>query len=216
MSRFAMRRDKKSASAATRSTDHSVRRKDRAVIPTQLRARLGALAYTHEMHPGGEARSTGVGRDYNASESSAGKRVAIIQRMRNNVVQRCGKKGSGSGLKESEIRDLARRYTLSDQTYICHILDRHGPSSKYKDKTRFEKNFDIKGGIDQTLKDSSSKVMPNTEDKKGHIRDGYIFEKTFVVSIGKETRTDGTVADLYTLKVVIDMSGNVITAFPKR
>lgn len=99
MSGFAMRRDKKSASAATRSTDHSVRRKDRAVIPTQLRARLGALAYTHEIHPGGEARSTGVGRDHNTSESGTGKRVAIIQRMRNNVVQKCADEGSNTSKK---------------------------------------------------------------------------------------------------------------------
>lgn len=94
MSRIVLRREKKSASAAARGANQPVRRKDRAGIPIQLRGRPGVLAYTQEMHSGDVARSTDVGHDYHASESSTGKRVAIIQRMQNNVVQRCGKRGN--------------------------------------------------------------------------------------------------------------------------
>lgn len=100
MSGFVMRKEKKGKSAAGRSKVHSVRKKDHAGIPVQLRARWDALAYTQEMHSNGVARSTGVGHDHRASESSTGKRVAIIQRMRNNVVQRCKRnKGSNSSKK---------------------------------------------------------------------------------------------------------------------
>lgn len=126
MSGFAMRRDKKSASAATRSTDHSVRRKDRAVIPTQLRARLGALAYTHEIHPGGEARSTGVGRDHNTSESGTGKRVAIIQRMRNNVVQRCEERQSGSGTLSGKWKKVNESMSQFSKDYQKEITGQEG------------------------------------------------------------------------------------------
>lgn len=99
MSGFVMRTEKKSTSTAGRSADHSVRRKDRTQIPAQLRARLDTLSHTHEMHSGGVTRSTGIGRDRHVSESSTGKIVAIIQRMRNNVVQRCGKKRGSSGTR---------------------------------------------------------------------------------------------------------------------
>lgn len=119
MSRTVMRIEKKSTSAAVRSANHSVRRKDRAIIPTQLRARtkqgtksffddmsvhydsdmpsrLDVLAYTQGMHFGGVARGTDVGRGHQTNENGAGKGVAIIQRMRNNVVQRCGTGKDGS------------------------------------------------------------------------------------------------------------------------
>lgn len=49
MSGIVMKRERKSTSAAGRSTDHSVRRKDRKEIPVQLKARINALAYTHEI-----------------------------------------------------------------------------------------------------------------------------------------------------------------------
>ena len=49
-----------------------------------LPARPDALTYS-----GGVARSTGVGRGHRSNKSNAGKRVAIIQRKRNNVIQRC-------------------------------------------------------------------------------------------------------------------------------
>lgn len=49
MSGIVMKRERKSTSAAGWSTDHSVRRKDRTEIPVQLKARINALAYTHEI-----------------------------------------------------------------------------------------------------------------------------------------------------------------------
>ena len=50
-------------------------------------------------------------------------------------------------------------------------------------------------------------VGPNTAG-----REGYIFEQTFSNPIG----TNSKGKPLYTLKVVIDEAGNVITAFPKK
>mgnify|MGYP004492296117 CR=1 FL=1 len=41
-------------------------------------------------------------------------------------------------------------------------------------------------------------------------RSGYIFEQTFSYAIGKNSKGK----DLYTIKVVIDEYGNVVTAFP--
>lgn len=43
-------------------------------------------------------------------------------------------------------------------------------------------------------------------------RKGYIFEQTFDTPIGASSKGK----PLYTLKVVIDENGNVITAFPKK
>lgn len=51
------------------------------------------------------------------------------------------------------------------------------------------------------------KIGPNTAG-----REGYIFEQTFSNPIG----TNSKGKPLYTLKVVIDEAGNVITAFPKK
>lgn len=155
MSRFAMRRDKKSASAATRSTDHSVRRKDRAVIPTQLRARLGALAYTHEMHSGGVARSTGVGRDHNTSESGTGKRVAIIQRMRNNVVQKCADEGSNSSNKPNNAIQAYEVTTYADFTKRSVV----GDNLEGHEMWQFA-NQKANGYATKRLKEEASKKNP--------------------------------------------------------
>lgn len=106
MSGIVMRTEKHPPGTAVQSADHSVRRRDRTKIPTQLRAsmkqrtepvfdaasahynldmpsRFGALSYTQE-------KRVDVGRGHQANESSVVKKVAIIQRIRNNVVQRCG------------------------------------------------------------------------------------------------------------------------------
>lgn len=50
-------------------------------------------------------------------------------------------------------------------------------------------------------------VGPNTAG-----REGYIFERLFSYPIGTSSKGK----PLYTLKVVIDEAGNVITAFPKK
>ena len=73
--------------------------------------------------------------------------------------------------------------------------------------SRFNLDFDIKEGIDSTLKGDNFIVKPNT-----NVRDGYIFEQTFKNPIGIDSKGK----PLNTLKVVIDESGNVVTAFPKK
>lgn len=120
-----------------------------------------------------------------------------------------GKSGSksGSGSKFQEVFDLADNYTLSDDTFDNHILDRHGPNSTYGNKSHFNADFDIRNSIDSTLTGDNFIVGPNTAG-----REGYIFEQTFSNPIG----TNSKGKPLYTLKVVIDEAGNVITAFPKK
>lgn len=114
---------------------------------------------------------------------------------------------SGSGSKFQEVFDLADNYTLSDDTFDNHILDRHGPNSTYGNKSHFNADFDIRNSIDSTLTGDNFIVDPNTAG-----REGYIFEQTFSNPIG----TNSKGKPLYTLKVVIDEAGNVITAFPKK
>ena len=124
-------------------------------------------------------------------------------------IEGIGKSGSksGSGSKFQEVFDLADNYTLSDDTFDNHILDRHGPNSTYGNKSHFNADFDIRNGIDSTLTGDKSIVGPNTAG-----REGYIFEQTFSNPIG----TNSKGKPLYTLKVVIDEAGYVITAFPKK
>jgi RHS repeat-associated protein len=106
-----------------------------------------------------------------------------------------------------DVFDAADNYKLSNDTYVEHILDRHGPNSTYTNKSHFNSDFDIKSSIDSTLKGDNFIVRPNTNG-----RNGYIFEQTFNNAIG----TNAKGKPLYTLKVVIDDLGNVITAFPKK
>lgn len=113
----------------------------------------------------------------------------------------------GTGSKFQDVFDLADNYNLSDDTFNNHILDRHGPNSTYGNKSHFNADFDIKDGIDSTLRGDNFVVGPNTAG-----REGYIFEQTFTNPIG----TNSKGKPLYTLKVVIDEDGNVITAFPKK
>ncbi|NLP14933.1 MAG: hypothetical protein GX383_10785, partial [Clostridium sp.] len=113
----------------------------------------------------------------------------------------------GSDSKLKEVFNTAENYNLSDDTFNNHILDRHGSNSAYNNKSHFNTDFDIKAGIDSTLKGDNFIVKPNTGE-----RSGYIFEQTFKDAIGVNSKGK----PLYTLKVVIDEGGNVITAFPKK
>lgn len=112
--------------------------------------------------------------------------------------------------------EVANNYKLTDEQFNDHILKRHGPNSNYNNRDHFNDGFDIKKGIDDTLHEDSTIISANppTTDKAGNIieRSGYNFEKTYDTPIG--TSPDGK--PLYTLKVVIDENGNVITAFPKK
>ena len=114
---------------------------------------------------------------------------------------------SGSGSKFKDVFDLADNYKLSDDTFNNHILDRHGPNSLYGNKSHFNADFDIKNGINSTLKGDNFIIKSNTAG-----RDGYIFEQTFTNPIGINSKGK----PLYTIKVVIDEFGNVVTAFPKK
>lgn len=57
------------------------------------------------------------------------------------------------------------------------------------------------------MKGNNFTVGPNTAGRKG-----YIFEQTFTNPIGVNSKGK----TLYTLKVVIDETGDVITVFPKK
>lgn len=107
----------------------------------------------------------------------------------------------------SAARKAADNYNLDEERYLEHIMGRHGYGSTYKPKkeSKFIKSFDIKKGISDTLKDFSVTPKPNTAG-----RAGYIFEKIYNKVIG--VAPDGT--KLYKLKVVLDETGNVITAYP--
>jgi hypothetical protein len=118
--------------------------------------------------------------------------------------------GDTEKIIDSEFREAfnaADNYSLSEETYENHILNRHGSNSMYRNKSHFNSDFNIKEGISSTLIGDNFIVKSNTGD-----RVGYIFEQTFENSIGVNSK--GKL--LYTLKVVIDEYGNVITAFPKK
>jgi len=124
----------------------------------------------------------------------------------------CKKKNGSNNIqtKESklqEVSNLADNYKLSEEQYINHIVERHGPYSSYTNKSHFNSDFDIKNGINSTLRGGNSIIKTNTNG-----RSGYIFEQTFPSAIG----TNKKGIPLNTLKVVIDENGSVITAFPKR
>ncbi len=64
-----------------------------------------------------------------------------------------------------------------DRVYTNHILERHGSNtnnSAFANKSKFNSDFDIRAGIDSTLKGNGVLVKPNTSG-----REGYIFEQTF-------------------------------------
>lgn len=114
-----------------------------------------------------------------------------------------------AGSKLDEVVQLAKRYVLSDSYYDTHILYYHGPSSIALNKSKFYSGYDIKKGIDDSLKGSENVLIkPNTAD-----RAGYIFYKRYVNPIGVDS--DG-VTKCYYLKVVIGENGSVITAYPDK
>lgn len=147
------------------------------------------------------------------AKSSAGKVVSKAKQViskgktNNSVIESQVSTTKNSKIKE--ILDVADNYNLSDETFNEHILKRDGPNSLYKNKSHFDSGFDsgfdVKYGINSTLRGNNFIMRPNTNN-----RSGYIFEQTFIKGIG--TNSKGKV--LYTMKVVIDEIGNVVTAFP--
>ena len=170
-----------------------------------------ALAILVPYAPGSYVAKAGVALskvDEFAQVGKIGKEkgAATVSEAVSDNVQQAAKSESGKVSKFQEVFDIADNYTLSDDIFNNHILDRHGPNSTYGDKSRFNADFDIRNGIDSTLTGDNFVVGSNTAG-----RDGYIFEQTFTNPIGTNNRGK----PLYTLKVVIDETGNVITAFPK-
>lgn len=87
-------------------------------------------------------------------------------------------------------------------------MERHGSGrGTFPNKSKFNSDFDIKKGIDDALRSDKSIVKPNTSG-----REGTIFEHTFDKPIG----TNPKGKPINTIKVVIDESGNVVTAFPQK
>lgn len=99
---------------------------------------------------------------------------------------------------------IADNYKLTDYQFKNHILKLHGANSQIAMKSKFFRSFSIKKGIDDTLKGGDSFVIPNTIG-----RPGFIFIKKYDTPIGY---VNGKEANY--LKVVIDETGRVITAFP--
>ena len=153
----------------------------------------------------GQASEAGAAVTVTAGLSNPDYYVKNNQAAHFEQVPRAGEGGTGS--KFQEVFDLADNYTLSDNTFNNHILDRHGPNSSYGNKSHFNLDFDIIDGIDSTLTGSNFVVGSNTAG-----REGYIFEQTFTNPVGVNSKGK----PLYTLKVVIDEAGNIITAFPKK
>ncbi len=101
-------------------------------------------------------------------------------------------------------------YILDEEVFKDHILERHGPESKYGGKGKFHANFNIKEGIDDAVTGEDSVQKPNAPDSTGKPRSGTIFEKTYNKQIG----IDNKGKPAHTIRVVLDPKGKVITAFP--
>ena len=110
----------------------------------------------------------------------------------------------------NKVSKLADNYTLTDETYQEHIVDNHSVLGKNtKNRSIFSPNFDIKYGINSALKNPDI-IKPNTPSMAGKSRLGYIFEKEFPYEIG--VKSNGK--EVTSIKVVINETGKVVTAYP--
>lgn len=105
----------------------------------------------------------------------------------------------------AKISRLAKNYKLTNNTYVKHILERHGPRSTWRNKSKFVEGFNIKDGIRSTL--TSDSVIKNNTNS----REGYIFIKNFNRTIGYDGKKP-----LKNLKVVLSKDGYVTTAYPMK
>lgn len=117
-----------------------------------------------------------------------------------------GGKYGNKAYRLTEVASQANNYKLTDKVLDNHIIMRHGPLASSKVTSKFAPSFNIKHGIDETLKNADSLIKPNTQG-----RPGYIFQKNYDQPIGYS----GSGRPLYTLKVVVNEAGEVITAYPK-
>ncbi|MGK0551250.1 T7SS effector LXG polymorphic toxin [Enterococcus faecalis] len=121
------------------------------------------------------------------------------------VVNAFTNRPSRKPFNEQEAREAGKKYKMSDEYFEKHIVKNHGSSATEKYKSKFNNDADIRSLIDETLKDKSSSVKPNTGG-----RNGYIFEKEYGYPIGKDQFGN----PVSKVKVVISPDGLVITAYP--
>lgn len=105
----------------------------------------------------------------------------------------------------ARISRLTKNYKLTNNRYVTHILELHGPRITTKGKSKFVEGFNIKDGIRSTL--TSDSVIKNNTNS----REGYIFIKNFNKTIGYDGKKS-----FKKLKVVLSKDGYVTTAYPMK
>lgn len=87
-----------------------------------VQQKLG-LVRANAMHPSGAALNTDAGLERQADEIGAGKKISVVQRMKNNVVQRCG----GSVFGGTKSKELNKVYDVGEyQELKCESgMNRH-------------------------------------------------------------------------------------------
>ncbi len=101
---------------------------------------------------------------------------------------------------------IAKNYNLPESWFKTHIVGGHGPDATDKNKSKFDRNADIKDLIDTTLHSPFSRVSKEIKDGKT----SYVFEYTFGWFIGTKTNRLPT----KTIRVIMGENGFVVSAFP--
>lgn len=178
-----MRTEKQNTSTAVRSADHSAGRRDRTKSPMQLRASMkqrtesvfdaasahynlgmpsgfGALAYTQE-------KQENVGQGHQANESSVVKKVAIVLRIRNNVVQRCGSGEGGSQAIKNALPNVENA-TINPKKLTEYALNPDHPVGGNKAKV-FERALGYNQSNADDLMRQIYEKLPNSEAVLGKL-----------------------------------------------
>lgn len=162
----------------------------------------GAIAWA-----GGTILTMTTNGELNSGESNVQRAQSAKTSARGDASGKSADKASNLGENAGfeEAFKAADNYNLTEEQYRTHILRLHGSNSTNPAKSHFNSSFNIKEGIKSTLKGDNFIVkLGNT----GSVR--FVFEQTFSNPVGVNTRGKA----VYTLRVVIDELGNVITAFP--
>jgi LysM repeat protein len=100
---------------------------------------------------------------------------------------------------------LAKEARVTTEFLEGKVMRVHGPQSTIANKSLFSEGFDIKAGIETTLRSPETLFLPNTQG-----RAGTILIRDFGQSIGTTSRG----AEVTRLKVVMDQFGKLVTAYP--
>ena len=119
------------------------------------------------------------------------------------VITRLGIRSTKRGSALLEATAAADRAFMTAER-LEHIVERHSFGSLAPNAGKFADGADIPGLVVQALKSDATLLKPGAHGR-------FIFEHTFRQSIGVNSR--GVVS--YTLRVVLDRTGKVITAFPR-